>query len=123
MLVLNDPNLSSCIEDGDLRQFVEQRFIDMCGDDDYDPDLNGYMIIVEAGDTVPALEAASGCLILGNVPGFAPCFEVLEEHAGFYEMVFVPSDGDFGIVIFIPKSAGINADLRAMCAQYCVPAP
>ena len=131
MLVLRDPDLSSHIEDSDLRQFVEQRFIDMCGDDEYDPELNGYMVVVEAGDTVPALEAASGCHILRNVngdgrfgePGFSPCFEVLEEHAGFYEMVFVPGDGDFGIVIFIPKAAGVDAELLAMCAQYYVPAP
>ena len=130
MLVLRDPDLSKHIEDRDLRQFVEQRFVDMSADDDYDPDLNGYMIVVEAGDTVPAVETESGCPILHNLcgnarfgdPGFSPCFEVLEEHAGFYEMVFVPGDGDFGIVIFIPKSAGIDADLLAMCAMYCVPA-
>ena len=131
MLILNDPDLSSSIEDRDLRQFVEQRFIDMSADDDYDPDLNGYIVVVEAGDTVPALEASSGCPILRNLggdgrfgdPGFSPCFELLEEHAGFYEMVFVPGDGDFGIVIFIPKAAGIDADLLAMCAMYCTPAP
>ena len=131
MLILNDPELSSRIEDPDLRRLVEQRFIDMCSDDDYDPDVNGYMIVVEASDTVPALEAESGCPILRNLggngrfgdPGFSPCFEVLEEHAGFYEMVFIPGDGDFGIVIFIPKAAGIDAELLAMCAMYCVPAP
>ena len=131
MLILNDPELSSRIEDPDLRRLVEQRFIDMCSDDDYDPHLNGYMIVVEASDTVPALEAESGCPILRNVsgngrfgdPGFSPCFEVLEEHAGFYEMVFIPGDGDFGIVIFIPKAGGIDAELLAMCAMYSVPAP
>ena len=131
MLVLRDPDLSSRIEELDLRRLVEQRFIDMCSDDDYDPDLNGYMIVVEAGDMVPAVEAASGCPILSNLcgdgrfgePGFTPCFAVLEEHAGFYEMVFVPGDGDFGIVIFIPKTAGIDAELLAMCATYCIPAP
>ena len=131
MLILNDPELSSRIEDPDLRRLVEQRFIDMCSDDDYDPDVNGYMIVVEPGDSVVALEDASGCPILRNLdgdgrfgdPGFSPCFEVLEEHAGFYEMVFVPGDGDFGIVIFIPKVAGIDAELLAMCAMYSVPAP
>ena len=131
MLVLRDPDLSSRIEDRDLRQLIEQRFVDMSADDDYDPDLNGYMVVVEVGDTVPALEAASGCPILRNFdgdgsfgdPGFSPCFEVLEEHAGFYEMVFVPGDGDFGIVIFIPKAAGIDAELLAMCAMHSEPAP
>ena len=131
MLILNDPELSSRIEDPDLRRLVEQRFVDMCSDDDYDPDVNGNMIVVEASDTIPALEAGSGCPILRNLggngrfgeTGFSPSFEVLEEHAGFYEMVFIPGDGDFGIVIFIPKAAGIDAELLAMCAMYSVPAP
>ena len=55
--------------------------------------------------------------------GFSPVFEVLEEHAGFYELVFVPGDGDFGIVIFIPKQQGIDPELLAMCAEYAVPVP
>ena len=32
--------------------------------------------------------------------------------------VLVPGDGDFGVVIFIPKVAGIDPDLLAFCAQY-----
>jgi hypothetical protein len=38
-------------------------------------------------------------------------------------MVFVPGDGDFGIVIFIPKLEDIDPDLLAVCAEYAVPAP
>ena len=45
------------------------------------------------------------------------------EHDTCYEMVFVPGDGDFGIVIFIPKHPGIDAELLALCAEYAVPAP
>lgn len=131
MLVLRDPALASSIADPEIRDLVEQRFVDICADEDYEADLHGYMIVVEPGDSVAALERGSGCPILRNLcndirfgePGFRPCFEVLEEHAGCYEMVFVPSDGDFGIVIFIPKQEGIDADLLAMCAEYAVPAP
>lgn len=131
MLVLRDPELSGDIDDPDIRSLVEERFIDMSSEEEYDPDLNGYMIVVEAGDSVETIEEESGCPILRNLcndirfgdPGFSPCFEVLEEHAGFYELVFVPGDGDFGIVIFIPKQQGIDPELLALCAEYAVPAP
>ena len=131
MLVLRDPTLGSRIADPEICSLVVQQFADICAGDDYDADLHGYMIVVESGDSVAELEQESGCPILRNLcndirfgePGFRPCFEVLEEHAGCYEMVFVPSDGDSGIVIFIPKQDGIDADLLTMCAEYAVPAP
>ena len=131
MLVLRDPELISSISDLDLRTLVEQRFIDICAEDDYDADIHGYFIVVEPGDRSEDLEEECGCPILhsliGNArygdPDFTPCFECLEEHAGCYEMVFVPSGGDFGVVIFIPKQLGVDAELLALCAEYAVPAP
>ena len=131
MLVLRDPSIASSIADNDLRELVEQRFEDICDGEEYEPELHGFMIVVEAGDSVDELEAESGCPILrsyiGNArfgdPEFKPVFECLDEHAFCYEMVFVPGDGDFGIVIFIPKQDGIDPDLLAMCAEYAEPAP
>ena len=131
MLVLRDPSEAVTINDSDLRTLIEQRFEDVCDGEDFDPDLHGQFIVVEPGDSVEALEKESGCPILNSYigsarfgdPGFSPCFEVLEEHDTCYEMVFVPSGGDFGIVIFIPKAEGIDSELLAMCAEYAEPAP
>ena len=131
MLILRDPDLTSSMADPDLRSLVDQRFQDIAFEEPYDPDLNGYMIIVEPGDSVEALESETGCPILRSYigdarygdPGFKPVFECLEERETCYEMVFVPGDGDFGIVLFIPKQEGIDADLLAMCAEYAEPAP
>ena len=131
MLVLRDSSLASSIADNDLRELVEQRFEDICDGEKYEADLHGFMIVVDPGDSVDVLEEESGCPILrsyiGNArygdPEFKPVFECLEEHASFYEMVFVPGDGDFGIVIFIPKADGIDSNLLAMCAEYAEPAP
>jgi hypothetical protein len=39
-----------------------------------------------------------------------------------YKLAGILSDGGFGIDIFIPKTAGIDAELLAMCAMYAVPA-
>ena len=131
MLVLRDPATVSAITDPFLRWLVEQRFLDICAGDDYDLDLHGFMIVAEPGDKVQLLEAESGCPILRSyigtaqygAPDFRPVFECLFEHTTCYEMVFVPGDGDFGVVIFIPKHPGIDAELLAMCAEYATPAP
>ena len=139
MLTLRNITLASTIADPDLRSIIEQRFADMSGGDEYDADLETELepdhdllvIVVEPGDSVQALESESGCPILHNLvgdvrfgePGFTPSFEVLEEHAGFYELVYVPGDGDGGINIFIPKVEGMDPGLLAMCDMYSVPAP
>lgn len=131
MLVLRDPSVAISIASADLRGLVEQRFADICDGKEYEADIHGFMIIVEVGDSTEALEEESSCPILrsyiGNArygdPEFKPVFECLDEHAFCYEMVFVPGDGDFGIVIFIPKQDGIDPDLLAMCAEYAEPAP
>ena len=131
MLVLRDPSLASSITDNDIRELVKQRFDEICDGEDFDPDLHGLFFVVEPGDGVEALEEESGCPILRSYigtarygdPEFKPVFECLEEHDTCYEMVFVPGDGDFGIVIFIPKQEGIDPELLAMCAEYAEPAP
>ena len=120
MLVVRDPEVARRIVAPEIRQLVEQRFLDICAEEPYEPDVHGYMIVVEAGDSVRDLEEESGCAILGDP---SPSFEVLEELDTCYEMVFVPGDGDFGVVIIIPKLAGIDPDLLAVCAEYAVPAP
>ena len=130
MIVLRDPKAVTSISDADIRSLVAQRFAEVWPDETYDPNLDGYMIVVEPGDSVDALEKESGCHILysliggarfGN-PDFSTSFEFLDEHACCYEMAFVLSDDGYGIEIFIPKIAGIDAELLAMCAQYATPA-
>ncbi len=131
MLILRDPALVSSITDSNIRSLVGQRFTEICAGEPYDYDIHGYMIVVESGDTVDAIEKESSCAILRDLfndssfgdPDFSPSFEALEEHAGCYEMVFIITDEGFGIAIFIPKAAGIDADLLAMCSLYATPAP
>jgi hypothetical protein len=126
MIVLRDPSMIDGISDLDIRNRIEERLAAMCDGEPFDPDLHGFMIVVSPGDEAAELEAESGCPVLHNNwddthfgdPDFSPSFEVLEEHDGCYELVFVPGDGDFGVVIFIPKVVGIDPDLLAFCAQY-----
>lgn len=135
MIILRNPTTVTSIADPDIRSLVQQRFSEIYADGTHDYTLLGcatdigYMIVVEPGDNVSALEKESRCPILHNFfddacfgdPDYAPSFEALEEHANCYEMVFILNDDGFGISIFIPKTGGIDTDLLAMCAQYAVP--
>jgi len=131
MIVIRDPMQVGSIPDPGIRSLGSQGLVDMCDGEAFDTDIHGYMIVVESADSVSMLEQEAGFPIMGNLfddarfgdADFSPCFEVLEEHAECYEMVFIPTDGDFSIGIFIPKQAGVDAGLLAMCTQYAVPAP
>lgn len=59
-------------------------------------------ILVEPGDTVSSLEAASGCPILFNP---------------FNDAVY---GDDAGTALFIPKSSGLEPVLLSLCAEFCV---
>ena len=126
MLILNDPSLVDRIPDPAIRKLVHQRFSEICGDEPYDYDTHGYMIVVEPGDSVEVLEQTVGWPILRGLfngsrygdPDFTPTFEALEEHANCYEMVFIFNDEGLGVVLFIPKQPGIDGNLLAMCAEY-----
>jgi hypothetical protein len=131
MFILHGPDQAPRIADPGIRQLIEERFAQICDGEAYDYDLHGYMIVVEAGDSVSAIEEESGCPIVRDLwdetsfgdPDFAPAAEAIEEHAGCYELTYVLSDSGFGIGIVIPKDAGVDLELLQMCAIYAVPAP
>ena len=131
MLVLRNPALTSSIANPDIRRLVELRFAQVCAGEAYDYDQHGYMILVESGDSAESLEVECGCPILHDTSDgtrfgdldFAPSFEVVEEHPGCYELVFILNDNGFGIGIFIPKAEGVDPELLSMCAAFATPAP
>ena len=121
MLILKYPSSFNSITDPDILKLVKLRH-DQLGDE-----MFGSMIIIEAGDSLSDIEKEIGFSILTNLfedvrypdPDFVPCFEVLEDHGNFYEMLFLFSDGDDAIEIFIPK-VGVDPLLLAMCSQFAV---
>jgi len=129
MYILHGPPLISGITNPEIRALVNQRFTEICAGEPYDYDRHGYMIVVEAGDSVESLESETGCSILYNFfddtyfgnADFTPSFEALEEHSSCFEMVFILNDEGFGVAIFIPKQSGINTDLLSICAEYAMP--
>lgn len=130
MRVLREPTAIAAIDDPALRQLIEQRIGEISESEPYNADDHGHFVIVEPGDRVEVLEAETGCAILSGRfnearfgdDDFSPSFEWLEEHDGYYEAVYILSDSGFGIDLLIPKQAGIDAELLAMCATYAAPA-
>ena len=121
MLILKSPSSFESITDHDILKLVKMQHSQL-GDEMFDS-----VIIIEAGDSISDIEQEIGFSILTNLfddvrypdPDFVPCFEVLEDHGTFYEMLFIFGDGDDAIEIFIPKH-GVDNELLAMCSQYAV---
>ncbi len=124
MLILKSPSSIDSITDHDILKLVKLRH-DQLGDEMFDS-----AIIIEAGDSLSDIEQEIGFSILTNLfddvrypdPDYVSCFEVLEDHGGCYEMLFIFGDGDDAIEIFIPKQ-GVDNELLAMCSQYAVLVP
>ena len=82
------------------------------------------VILIDPGDTIESLDARLAGQFLTNHysgttfgdPGFVPCFETLEEHPTFFEMLFVESDSATAVIV--PKSEAIDPRLLAICAQH-----
>ena len=121
MLILKSPSSIDSITDPKILKLVKMRH-DQLGDEMFDS-----VIIIEAGDSLSDIEEEIGFSILTNLfedvrypdPDFVPCFEVLEDHGTFYEMLFIFGDGDDAIEIFIPK-VGVDPLLLSMCSQFAV---
>jgi hypothetical protein len=132
MLILRNHADLSRVDDLSLRSLLTQRFAERCAGaiDDYDPDILGDFVLVEAKDTVARLEAETDAWIGSSPfsalrygdPGFLPLFEVLEEHPTCFEMVFV-LNGDAGLTLLIPKQSAMDGELLQICRAYPEPAP
>jgi hypothetical protein len=129
MQIIRDP--ADAIADSELRQLVQKTIAALSEDCPYDPDVLGYFLIVEPGDSLASINAQIGFDILVNKwtgnrfdqPGYTQSFEILDEHANWFEMVFLIDDSGFGIEVYIPKADGIDPDLLAMCQRYATPVP
>ncbi len=125
MQIISDLTGASQICDGAIRELVQQRINDL-GGEEFDSTELGYILVVEGGDTLDALEAQLGFSIVANrftgirydQPGFTPSFEFIEDLGHCYDMVIVLSDSGYGVEILVPNKAVGDVDLLAMCHTY-----
>ena len=121
MLILKYPSSFDSITDPDILKLVKLRHSQL-GDE-----MFVSVIIIEAGDSISCIEEEIGFPILTNLfddvrypdPDFVPSCEALEDHGGCYEMLFILSDGNEAVEIFIPK-VGVDPLLLSMCSQFAV---
>ena len=104
------------------------RQIEFMSEDESEESLT--VVIVELGDTLEEVDTELNHYLLmddysGRTyvdAGFVPCFETVVEHPTLYEMFFVEGGGELGISVLIPKQAGMNTELLALCARHATPA-
>ena len=119
MLKIHNRSQLNTIIDPDILKLVTLRLAQL------DSILTAPMIIIEPGDCLSDIEEEIGFSILTNLfddicypdPDFVPSCEALEDHGGFYEMLFILGDGEEAVEIFIPKT-GIDPSLLAMCGDF-----
>ena len=102
---------ASTIADTELQILIDRVFTSVS---DF-PEILCFILIVEAGDSTAMLDAQLGFPILTT-----PC-EILEEHSGYFEMVFVISDDGSGIEVLIPKTVDVP-ELLDVCVKHVLPA-
>ena len=115
MITIRDTASVDQLGQVELQQLIRDRIAEITQGQPYDADVYGEFVIVEAGDTLPDIEAYLGREVVGN-------FEWLVEWPCCWEAVFVLSDDGYGIDLLVPNSPDIDADLLAMCRKYAVPA-
>ena len=121
MLKIQNLSQLNLVTDPDILKLFKLRHSQL-GDE-----MFGSVIIIETGDSISDIEEEIGFFVMTYLfdgvrypdPDFVPCFEVLEDHGGCYEMLFILSDGDDAIEIFIPKD-GVDPLLLSMCSQFAV---
>jgi hypothetical protein len=97
--------------DPELRQLISEVFArtDDC------PEILGYVLLVEPGDTIANIDAILRFSIL------AGRHEFIVEHAGYFELVYVLGQDGSGLVVFVPKTEGPNPELLTMCIEQAIP--
>ncbi len=94
----------------ELRQLISDTFarVTEC------PEILGFVLVVEVGDTIANIDAVLRFSIL------AGRHEFILEHANWFELVFVLGQDGSGLEVFVPKDIDL-LELLAMCALYAIP--
>lgn len=131
MRILRDAADVAALDDAELRALIERRLDEREIGDAFDAELHGPFVVMIPGDGLTEVEAAVGIPLLVNPvtripygdPAFSPIFEYAGRHARFYELVFIPGDGDEGVTLFVPHHPDVEPRLLALCAEYAVTEP
>jgi hypothetical protein len=125
MHVIRDESDLQGLTDPQIVQLIQRRIEDSAEYVEHFSDLVLF-VLVEPGDDLAAVDDALGFPVMANrfdgiafgEPGFTPSWDVLEEHAQFYELVWIFGDDGSGVTIFVRKTEGVSTQLLSMCRQF-----
>lgn len=95
--------------DTTLKRILTDRVEQLAEYDGCDLGELAHFLIVQPGDTLDTIEAALGFSPITNL-----C-EVVTNHGGWFEAVFILSDDGFGWVLLVPDDPAIPTKLRELC--------
>lgn len=81
---------------------------------------NDRVIVVDPGDSMEAVAEATDLILDPDHGDFLP-FEWITDKGESYEAYIVFSDDGDGLSLIIPKLAGIDARLLALCEMFVTP--
>lgn len=99
------------VHDPELQQLISQVFANVSDC----PEILGFILVVEPGDTIASIDAVLRFSILANR------HEFIQEHANCYELVYVLGQDGSGLEVFVPKNIDLP-ELLAMCMAHTLPA-
>ena len=67
MIVLRDHQQLTQVAQPEIKDFLRQRFHDICDPEPYDPDEHGFFILIEPGDTSEQIESDTGYSLLKSL--------------------------------------------------------
>lgn len=125
MHVIRTESDLQALEDPELLALINQRIADTAEYVDTFGELV-FFVIVEPGDCIDAVDTALGFSVMVNrfdgirfgEAGFTASWDVLEEHAGFYELVYVLGQDGSGVTVFVTRAEGVSPELLSMCRQF-----
>jgi hypothetical protein len=97
-----------------ITALIQQRMEELTDDDTNMEELVVF-VILESGDGKEQLQTQMDLQVMTDQGG--PLWEVIEEHATCYELVFVLSSSGYGALVFAPK-AEASPDILALCRQH-----
>ena len=106
-----------------LRQLIADRIHDWTATDLLDLT---HLLVVQPGDAEEhILDAVAFSPLVNQLDdrrygqkGFTPSLDWLEQHDGWFELIFTVGNDGFAFVLFVEDREGVDPELRSMCRQY-----
>ena len=102
-----------------ITALIQKRMEELTDEDTNMEDLVVF-VILEAGDGIEQLQDQLDMRVTTDLG--SPLWEVIEEHATCYELVFVLSSSGYGTLVFAPK-AEAAPDILALCQVHAYRSP